>query len=380
MKTSDLPVKFPVPFGASSDSGDIRQIPLTTTDPTAASLQAGFPPATFTPVGAGGSPPDGRDFQGLFNQDTAWARWFSAGGPIPYDATFQAAVGGYPKGSIIQTALAASFGTFYYCLVDDNVTNPDAGGAGWQSFQIAVQTPTTGAQLQIQSATILRLAPYAGGYLWINGTNYPVPAGLTIDTNSTGPNALYFIYAYFGTGAMHLEASTTGYVLSANGIAQKAGDATRSLVGAAYTDGANQFNDSLTKRNVVSWYNRTSRALNGPSTNSNVSSTIPLEIQAGCRVEAVVWSTQGTIANVVGTTQIGGANLDIAQVFVGVDGVATGYGTSSLISGNTFREMGAVASLTATLADGRHVWSPFGLAAGGTSINFQVGAQVLIGA
>lgn len=377
MQSTDVPDKFTIPFAANAVAGDIRAIPVTTTDPTAASLDAGFPPATFTPVGAGGSPPDGRDFNGLGKQSTAWDRWFSAGGPITYDATFQAAVGGYPKGTIVQSA--TTFGTFYYCLVESNVTDPDASGAGWQAFQISVVIPGAGAQLQFLNPTALLLAPYGGGFLWVNGLNYRVPAGLVLPTSVTTANTLYFVYAYITAGAMALEASTTGYVLGANGIALKAGDATRSLVGAAFMDGSNQFNDNATKRNVASWYARTSRALNGPGTNVDKTNTTMQELATTSRVEAVTWSDQGTIAILVGTTQLG-SNLDIAQVVVGIDGVPQGYGTSSQEQSTSYRQMGAVGAITATLGVGRHIWSPFGLSQGGNLTNFQVGIQALIGA
>lgn len=129
MLLSGVPTKFQMPFGKNALGADIRTIPVTTSDTAAASQSAGFPPAIFAQVGAGGTPPDGRDFNGLFNMITAWVLWLQAGGPIQYDAAYQVAIGGYPQGSVI--ASDTTFGLYWISTVDSNTTNPDAGGAGW---------------------------------------------------------------------------------------------------------------------------------------------------------------------------------------------------------------------------------------------------------
>ncbi len=149
MKASDIPSKFQIPFADSAGGGFKRSIPVSSQigiQDGAASLTDGFPPLNFLATGAGGVPPYGQDFNGLLNQSTAWDRWLSAGAPVTYDAAFQSAIGGYPSGTLLQSA--ATQGLFWYCLVDDNTTNPDLGGAGWidfsklmsrqQSFNLAV--------------------------------------------------------------------------------------------------------------------------------------------------------------------------------------------------------------------------------------------------
>ena len=131
MQVSGIPTKFPVAFAASAGPTYVRPVPVTTANPAAASFTLGFPPITFLPLGAGGSPPDGRDFNGILNEITLWNQWQQAGAPVFYDAAFSAAIGGYPKGAIIA---AATVGNYWFSTVDDNVTNPDAGGAGWTGF------------------------------------------------------------------------------------------------------------------------------------------------------------------------------------------------------------------------------------------------------
>lgn len=132
MKASDIPPKFPEAFAAFAAAGFIRPIPTTTGDPAAASLDLGFPPATATPVGAGGTPPSIEDINGILNQITLWSQWQAAAGPIKRDGTFQTAIGGYTAGTVL--ASASVIGNFWISTVDDNTTNPDASGAGWTGF------------------------------------------------------------------------------------------------------------------------------------------------------------------------------------------------------------------------------------------------------
>lgn len=157
MQSSDVPSKSAKVFGQSATGTYIRTVPQTTADPAAASFDIGFPPQTFTDEGAGGTPPDGRDFNGILNFLTAWARWQSAGAPIAYDPTFQASIGGYPTGAVV--ASAVTLGIFWISTVENNTTNPDAGGAGWRKHALtggmigyrvftasATYTPTPGTQ------------------------------------------------------------------------------------------------------------------------------------------------------------------------------------------------------------------------------------------
>jgi hypothetical protein len=129
MEASGIPTKFLAVWASGTTSTYVRSVPVTTTDPNAASLALGWPPATFTPLASGGSPPDGRDANGINQAMTAWQQWQQAGGPITYDSTFQTAIGGYPKGAIV--ASATTFGVWWLSTADNNTTNPDTGGAGW---------------------------------------------------------------------------------------------------------------------------------------------------------------------------------------------------------------------------------------------------------
>lgn len=143
MKATDIPVKIEKAFAAEAGVSYTHQVPVGSqigiTD-GAASFTTGFPPLCFSPLGAGGVPPFGKDFNGVLQMISAWTKWQGAGGVVPWDSALSAAIGGYPVGAIV---IADVLGYFWLCTVDDNVTDPDAGGAGWVSFSL-YGTMTTG--------------------------------------------------------------------------------------------------------------------------------------------------------------------------------------------------------------------------------------------
>lgn len=148
MQDSDLPAKFPIPWADAAGGSFIRAIPQASqigVQNGAASLADGFPPNTFLPIAAGGSWPFAQDFNGILKQITLWNRWHEAGGAVPYDSTFQTAIGGYPKNAIIGSATTP--GLFWLSSADNNASNPDTGGAGW------LRWPPTGAQAFVTSGT-----------------------------------------------------------------------------------------------------------------------------------------------------------------------------------------------------------------------------------
>lgn len=143
MNQSDIPTRFPIPFANSAGGGYIRPVPkdhvaASSTD-APASLHDGFPPETFTPLGAGGIPPNGMDVNGLFNQITKWAQWQAAGAPELFDSTFCTAIGGYPKGARLTSAATPLLE--WISTVDGNTTDPDGlSAANWTADQIAALT------------------------------------------------------------------------------------------------------------------------------------------------------------------------------------------------------------------------------------------------
>jgi len=134
---------MPVPFAESGTKNTVpipSQIGIT---PGAASFTTGFPPLNFTPILAGGVAPFGADFNGVFNAITQALRWSNAGGQYVYDATFATAIGGYPKGALVQRS---TLDGFWLSTADNNATDPDASGAGWTD-------PLSGRLINVQTFT-----------------------------------------------------------------------------------------------------------------------------------------------------------------------------------------------------------------------------------
>lgn len=161
MKASDIPAKFPEVFAQSATSSYKRAIPQTSSDPNAASLDLGFPPGVF---GTGGTPPDGRDFNGILNQSTGWNQWQNAGGQVGYDSAFSTAVGGYPQGAILSAA--SGIGNFWISTADDNTSDPDTGGANWTAFAVGAAPTIPSGQVNYFAAS----AP-PSGFLECNGAS-----------------------------------------------------------------------------------------------------------------------------------------------------------------------------------------------------------------
>lgn len=132
MLLSNQPQKISTPFAntGSKNTIPVASIPTPSTA-AAASFTDGFPPVNATNIVAGGIPPVIADMNGILNTITKLQQFQSAGGMYPYDATFSAAIGGYPQGAVV---LAAGGVGSWQSMVDNNTNNPDAGGAGWLYF------------------------------------------------------------------------------------------------------------------------------------------------------------------------------------------------------------------------------------------------------
>ena len=163
MQNSQIPVKFGTPFANAAGSGFTRQVPTPSQQsitPGAASMTDGFPPINFSPVGSGGIPPAGQDFNGLLNQISAWARWQAAGAPVYYDSTFSGNIGGYPAATVL--ASAETLGALWVSGVDNNTSDPDTGGANW--IRVSLIAPSLRVYLTT-AGTSNWTAPFTGYYL-----------------------------------------------------------------------------------------------------------------------------------------------------------------------------------------------------------------------
>ena len=131
MLSSAVPGNIAVPFADGAGAGFIATIPVPSqisTTPGKASFTDGFPPLCFQPPASGGVPPFGADFNGILHWLSSWVRWQQAGGVPGYNAAFSTAIGGYPLGAVLKNAAGTGF---WSSTVENNVTDPDTGGAGW---------------------------------------------------------------------------------------------------------------------------------------------------------------------------------------------------------------------------------------------------------
>ena len=162
MQQSQVPPKFPIPWGNSAGGAYIRSIPVPSQigiTNCAASLTDGMPPLTFVPSSAGGCPPFGADFNGIFKQLSQWSQWQGAGAAPLYDSSFSSSIGGYPSGAVL--ANASTPGCFWVSTTDNNASNPDTGGANWSGHCPgggAAGTSTGSANAQVVTATPFAVA------------------------------------------------------------------------------------------------------------------------------------------------------------------------------------------------------------------------------
>jgi hypothetical protein len=183
MQSSDLPTKLQTPFAVNAGGPYIRTIPVASQIGIvdgAASYNDGFPPLNFLTEGAGGVNPFGQDMNGILKELSAMLWWYSAGAPITYDSAFQTAIGGYPKGAVLHSASVA--GLFWRSTTENNVTNPDTGGAGWV---VNVQ----GLRQNIQSANYTTKLLDANGEI-LHPTADNTARVFTIDSNANVPQEI----------------------------------------------------------------------------------------------------------------------------------------------------------------------------------------------
>lgn len=223
MQASNTPRKSAVPF---ADSGTKNAIPVASqigVTPGVASFTDGFPPLTMTPLAAGGVPPHGADFNGIFNFLSAAVRWAQSGGGYAYDSAFSTAIGGYPKGAWLRQA---SGNGYWLSLLDNNISNPDTGGAGWVATGAGIAT-TGQAQAMIDDSVLLTPKKLVdaftpGQVLSFMGLNQQLPGGLilksgafngvsgTINFPTPFPN---LAFAVFGAESAVLGAESLDFVM-----------------------------------------------------------------------------------------------------------------------------------------------------------------------
>lgn len=126
--SAPTPELIPQPFASDAGPSFINTIPDVSGDPQEADYTSGFKPLTFQPVGSGGKPPLGQDFNGILYAITTHLYALQGGQLQTFRADVAAALGGYKLGALIAML---DGGGYWINLLEGNVTNPDTGGADW---------------------------------------------------------------------------------------------------------------------------------------------------------------------------------------------------------------------------------------------------------
>lgn len=157
-------------------------------------------------------------------------------------------------------------------------------------------------QLAYVSTSQIRLRPFDGNGLVINGVMQQVPAaGVTLAPTGLTPSTVYSIYAFMSGTTMTLEASTTAAVQNTAGVYIKTGDSTRTLVGAVYINTGPAFVNTGGICGVRSWFNdpQTSTSAN-IATNVDVTVNTPFGVVTcyvllwpGEACDTRIWATLG---------------------------------------------------------------------------------------
>jgi len=111
-----VPSKYQLIWAANALNAYVRSIPTQSQigiQNGAASLNDGFPPLNFTPETAGGTPPFGQDFNGIFRLITQIQQYQQAGGAWTYDSDFATAINGYPINAIVASAAEPGYVSLY---------------------------------------------------------------------------------------------------------------------------------------------------------------------------------------------------------------------------------------------------------------------------
>lgn len=101
-----------------------------------AGFDQGFSAINMTAKEAGGIPPFGQDFNGIFYEVTNILRYMQAGGQPTFSSALATSIGGYPKGAMV---LGSDGVTLWQSKVDSNSTDPNTDPTDWGTFDIGLK-------------------------------------------------------------------------------------------------------------------------------------------------------------------------------------------------------------------------------------------------
>lgn len=227
-------------------------------------------------------------------------------------------------------------------------------------------------RLTLVSTTQIRLDRCNGKYLTINGKPETIPSSGPTVNNTTLTTGVFYVYAYMVATTMTLELSATGYAIdSTTGMAVKATDATKTLVGAVVADVGSLFADGASKRYVASYFNRRFRPLAGAVTGTTTTSTTNGELNTASRANFFTWASDPVHLGINGYASNSTA-LSWVLSEVGVDSaVAAGSGEWGGTSATANAAVNQSGWQPLALSEGFHYATPLGRVAIGGTGTFQ---------
>lgn len=252
-------------------------------------------------------------------------------------------VGSYPINFISESSASTAANRFLFAGPVTLLPNADftiqydSVSSRWRQFTGTDANPLGRCQLAKSSSNLV-LSRFGGTSLFINGANQKIPvAGVTLSASGLSSSTLYYIYAYMSSGVMTLEASITAYTTDATyGVKVKTGDATRSLVGLAYTTSGAAFADTAAQRFVRSYFNDPGYDIsNSFTTNRTSTSATYAEVNSEIRCEFLAWTGEIVFAAITGQAS-NASGGETAYTSIGFDGVTaenTYSGTSEISGG-----------------------------------------------
>lgn len=183
----------------------------------------------------------------------------------------------------------------------------------------------------------LVLSPHNGNGIRINGTSYAIPnTGVILTSTGLTASTFYYVYAYVSAGVITLEAVTMGHATnSADGVEIKSGDASRTLVGAAYVNASGAFSDTSGARYVISWFNRKAKVSQSQSVNIiSTASSVQIEVSTVYRNYFICWADDIIDYAVGGWVNVSGSpGYEAGGLAVGFDGAAAEMMTTVSVPG-----------------------------------------------
>lgn len=131
-----MPKLLTTPFAADAPPELRTDIQVSTgAAPNSATYQQGFPEDTMKPITAGGVPPKGSDFNGIFYDITDNIVFQTQGNGYGFDAAYATSIGGYP----LNARLRLNNGDIVRSTVASNTTDPNVDMTGWVKVNSASQ-------------------------------------------------------------------------------------------------------------------------------------------------------------------------------------------------------------------------------------------------